>query len=113
MTSDQINSALRHAYSAIGAIGAFAVAIHFAPPEMVDSATAALHQIGDGLSMTFGGVMALIPVVTAAYAAYKASPIARAIATGKLAGVKVTVDKTASPALQKIADDPSIPAVTR
>jgi hypothetical protein len=112
MNSDQVNSALRHVYSAVGAVGAFAVAMHFAPPEMVDGATAALHQIGDGLAMTFGGVMALIPFVTAAYAAYKASPVSHALSLGKQ-GAHVLVGHDAPAALQFVADDPSIKTVTR
>jgi hypothetical protein len=112
MTRDQVNSALRHAYSVIGTVGAVVVAMQFAPPEMVNAATAALHQIGDGLSMAFGGVMALVPVAMAGYAAYKASPVSHALSLGKQ-GAHVLVGHDAPVALQFVADDPSITTVTR
>ena len=75
-TAAETNSALRHVYTAIGAIVAVLVYIGL-NPDVVNRLTAAVHQIGDGTAQVIAGVTALIPIVSAIFAAFSASPFAR------------------------------------
>jgi hypothetical protein len=75
-TADQVNSFMRHVYSAVGV--AVAVAVTFGlNPDLAATIAPAVHQIGDGLAKVIAGITALIPVVSGLYAAWTASPFSK------------------------------------
>jgi len=75
-TSDQVNSALRHVYSAVGAGTSVLVIVGLSQGDAT-ALGAAVHQIGDGIAEIIAGVTALVPVASALYAAWTASPFSR------------------------------------
>ena len=77
-TSDQVNSALRHVYTAVGTASAVLVYVGLSQGD----ATAlghGIHMIGDGVSSIIGGIGVLIPVASGLYAAWTASPFSRLV----------------------------------
>lgn len=87
MTSDQIQSILRHGYTAAGTALTIGTLIAVVPADAVQPAIAALHDVGDGLQQAFGGVSKLViifgPIVVgisakaAAFAASLRSQVAK------------------------------------
>jgi hypothetical protein len=75
-TSDQVQSALRHVYTATAAASAAALFIGLSQGD-VTTLGRGVHQIGDGVALIIGGITTLIPVVSALYAAWTASPFSR------------------------------------
>ncbi len=61
-TQDEINSLLRHGYTAAGTAFTIAAMIAVIPPDVVQPAIAALHDVGDGLEKAFGGVSKLVVI---------------------------------------------------
>jgi len=75
-TSDQVNSALRHVYTAVGVGTAVLVTVGLSQ----GTATAlglAVHQIGDGVASIIAGVGGLVAAGSGAYAAWTASPFSK------------------------------------
>jgi hypothetical protein len=75
-TTDQINSFLRHVYTAT----ATAVSVLAMVGLSQGDATAlgdAVHKIGDGIASIVAGVGILIPIASGLYAAWSASPFSR------------------------------------
>lgn len=96
-TSAQVNSALRHVYTAVGT--ATAVLIYVGLSQ--GNATAlgnGVHQIGDGIASIVAGVTTLIPVASALWAAWSASPFARMLAMNQDPGVKQVITVPGTPA---------------
>lgn len=60
MTSDEIQSLLRHGYTAAGTALTIGTMIAVIPPDAVQPAIAALHDMGDGLQQAFGGASKLV-----------------------------------------------------
>lgn len=92
-TSDQVNSALRHVYTAAGSGIAVLVLVGLSQ----GNATAlgnGIHQIGDGIASIIAGISALIPVASAVYAAWSASPFSKLLSVSKNPDVKQVVVTT-------------------
>jgi phage-related minor tail protein len=95
-TSDQTNAALRHIYTAVGT--GVAVALFFGvSPDMAAKIAPAVHQIGDGFASIIAGVTALIPVATALYAAWTASPFSKLMAAKNNPEIKQVVTVAGTP----------------
>lgn len=75
-TSDQVQSALRHVYTAAAAASATALFIGLSQGQAT-ALGAGVHQIGEGVASIIAGITTLIPVVTALYAAWTASPFSK------------------------------------
>lgn len=60
MTSDEIQSLLRHGYTAAGTALTIGTLIAVVPQDAVQPTLAALHDIGDGLQQAFGGASKLV-----------------------------------------------------
>jgi hypothetical protein len=75
-TSDEINGALRHVYTAVGTASAVLVMVGMSQ-EDVSSLGRGIHQIGDGVASIVAGVGTLIPIVCAVYAAWQQSPFSK------------------------------------
>lgn len=81
-TTDQINSGLRHVYTATATGTAVAVLIGLSQGQAT-ALGVAVHQIGDGIASIIAGVSTLISVGSAAYAMWSASPFSRMLAVSK------------------------------
>jgi hypothetical protein len=81
-TSDQVNAALRHVYTAAGTAAAVLVFVGLSQGDATKLGTG-IHQIGDGVASIIAGVTTLIPVASALYAAWTASPFSRLISMKK------------------------------
>jgi hypothetical protein len=99
-TSDQVNAALRHVYTAAGTAAAVLVFVGLSQGDATTLGTA-IHQIGDGVASIIAGVTALIPIASALYAAWTASPFSKLISMKKNPEIKqvVTIPGTATAAL--------------
>lgn len=75
-TSDQVNSALRHVYTAIGTGTAVLVMVGLSQGDATTIGNA-IHKIGDGAASIIAGITMLIPIASAVYAAASASPFSR------------------------------------
>jgi len=67
-----VHGALRHVYTATAAATAAATIIGLSQGDATGIGTA-VHQIGDGIASIVAGVTALIPIITAGYAAVSAT----------------------------------------
>src|ERR1700677_4527421 len=92
-TSDQVNSALRHVYTATASGITVAVLIGLSQGQAT-ALGAAIHQIGDGVASIVAGVSALIPIVSAGYAAWSASPFSKLLSVSKNPEVQQVVVST-------------------
>lgn len=81
-TSDQVNSALRHVYTAAGTATAVLVMVGLSQGDATTIGNA-VHQIGDGVASIIAGIGALIPIASALYAAWSASPFSKLISMKK------------------------------
>jgi len=77
-TSDQVNSALRHVYTAAGTATAVLVMVGLKQGDATALGNA-IHQIGDGVASIIAGVGALIPILAGFFAAWSASPFSKLI----------------------------------
>lgn len=75
-TNDQVNSALRHVYTAVGTASAVLVMVGLSQTDAT-ALGAAVHKIGDGFASIIAGIGMLIPIVSGLYAAWSASPFSR------------------------------------
>jgi hypothetical protein len=73
MTKDQINAALRHAYTVFGTLVAFAVVVGLLGQEDADKIVRLVNEIGGGVAAIVGAVAALLPIINGARAAWSAS----------------------------------------
>jgi len=113
MNKDQVNAALRHVYTAVGAIVAVLVAIGYMGQADADKLIALVTQIGGSVDILVGAIGALIPVMSAIRAAWSASPAQQISKVDKIDGVEVKVDPLAAPpAAIAAANDPALPNVT-
>lgn len=60
LTSDEIQSMLRHGYTAAGTALTIGALIAVVPVDAVQPTIAALHDIGDGLQQAFGGASKIV-----------------------------------------------------
>lgn len=95
-TSAQVNSALRHVYTAAGTGTAVLVLVGLSQGNATALGTA-IHQIGDGVASIIAGVTALIPVASAIWAAWSASPFSRLLAMKKDTGIAKVIAVKGTP----------------
>lgn len=62
-TAQQVDAALRHAYTSAGTVLAICALAAVIPKEDVQPILDALHQIGDGLEQVFGGASKLVIII--------------------------------------------------
>lgn len=74
--SDQVNSFMRHVYTAVGVATGTLVIVGLSQGDATTIGIA-IHKVGDGASSIIAGVTLLIPVASGAYAAWTASPFSR------------------------------------
>lgn len=89
-TSDQVNSALRHVYTAT-ATGIGVLVLVGLSQGNATALGAAVHQIGDGVASIIAGISALIPIASAVYAAWSASPFSKLLSVSKNPAVSQVV----------------------
>lgn len=89
-TSDQVNSALRHVYTAVGTGIAVLVMVGLSQGQAT-ALGSAIHQIGDGIASIIAGISALVPIASAVYAAWTASPFSKLLSVSKNPDVKQVV----------------------
>ncbi|MFO1080870.1 MAG: hypothetical protein U1E23_09620 [Reyranellaceae bacterium] len=95
---DQVAAALRHVYTATGAIVAMLVALGALGQGDADKVVSLVQQIGGGVAVVVGAIAALVPIVSAARAAWSASHAQQIRKVESLPGVEVIrVDTTAAP----------------
>jgi hypothetical protein len=95
-TSDQINSALRHVYTAVGTASAVLVMVGLSQQDATNLGLA-VHDIGDGLAKVIAGVGLLVPVLSGLYAAWSASPFSRLISMKKDPEIAQVLAKPGTP----------------
>jgi len=88
--SDQVNSALRHVYTAVATATSVLVIVGMTQGQATGLGNA-VHQIGDGVASIIAGVTALIPIVTALYAAWTASPFSKLISLKNNSQIKQVI----------------------
>jgi hypothetical protein len=81
-TSDQVNAALRHVYTAVASATAVLVFVGLSQGDATAIGNA-VHDIGDGVAKIIAGVTVLIPMASAVYAAWTASPFSRLLSMKK------------------------------
>ena len=96
----QVNSALRHVYTAAATATSVLVMVGLSQGDATTIGHA-VHQIGDGAASIIAGVTALIPIASAAYAAWTASPFSRLLRLQKDPQIKqvIAVPGTAAAAM--------------
>ena len=102
-TTDQVNSALRHVYTAAGVVAAGTIYIGL-NPGVAQTIAPAVHKIGDGISSILAGISLLIPVVSAIFAAWSASPFSRLLWAKKNPEIKQVITVSGTP-MAKLAGD--------
>lgn len=113
MTKDQVNAALRHVYTAVGAIVAALVAVGAMGQGDADKVVGLVQQIGGAAAVIVGAVAALVPVISGLRAAWTASHAQQIKRVEALPGVQIVVDTTAAPQVAvDAANDPTRPNVT-
>ena len=96
-TVDQINSFLRHVYSATATAISVLVMVGLSQGD----ATAigeAVHQIGDGIAKIVAGISILVPIASGLYAAWSASPFSRLMQAKKNPQIEQVIVKPNTPA---------------
>jgi hypothetical protein len=73
LNKDQVNAALRHVYTVVGALVAFAVAMGLLGAQDADTIVRLVNEIGTGVAAIVGAIAALVPIISAARAAWSAS----------------------------------------
>lgn len=126
-SANQVDAALRHAYTAAGTVLALGAVVAVVPQESVQPIMDALRQTGDGLQQVFGGMSKLLVIVgpivgawMAKIAATKAgftsqlkSVTAAASAPENVEQKKEMLAATASiPEVKKVIAEPEIAAAT-
>jgi hypothetical protein len=81
-TGDQVNSALRHVYTAAATATTVLMVVGLKQGDAT-AIGAAVHQIGDGVASIIAGVTALVPIAAGAYAAWTASPLSKLLSMKK------------------------------
>ena len=81
-TTDQVNSALRHVYTAVGTATAVLVLVGLSQSDATNLGVA-VHKIGDGIASIIAGIGMLVPIASAVYAAWTASPFSRLMSAKK------------------------------
>lgn len=113
MNKDQVNAALRHVYTAVGAIVAALVALGYLGQTDADQVVSLVNQIGGGVAIIVGAIGALLPILSAIRAAWSASHAQQIAKVEKLDGVTVVVDPVAAPpSAVQAANNPALPNVT-
>lgn len=97
MNKDQVNAAMRHVYTAVGAIVAVLVAIGYMGQADADKVVSLVNQIGGSVAIIVGAIGALLPILSAIRAAWSASHAQQIAKVAKLDGVTVVVDPLAAP----------------
>jgi len=110
----QLSAFMRHVYSALGGATAMALAMGLSQGDATTIGTA-VHQIGDGIVSIATGVAALVPVVSAVYAAISASRKSRLVAMDADPQIKKVETVAGTPAAAIAAEIPgpkvvSVPA---
>jgi hypothetical protein len=95
-TNDQVNSALRHVYTAVGTASAVLIFVGLSQSDAT-ALGVAVHKIGDGVASIVAGISMLIPVVSALYAAWTASPFSRLISMKKDPEIAQVLAKPGTP----------------
>ena len=73
MNKDQINAAMRHVYTVVGALVAGAVVLGLLGQEDADKIVRLVSEIGSGIAVIVGACAALLPIINGARAAWSAS----------------------------------------
>ena len=100
ISTASVNAALRHVYTALGTGIAVLAVVGMSQGDQTALGTA-VHQIGDGLASIVAGVTTLIPIISALFAARKASAPQQAASIAQTDGLKVVPTSFAG---QKILD---------
>ncbi len=98
-TLSQVYAIGRHVATAVGSIAATLTVLNIMSTSDSAATSAALDQIGVGVKSIIAGITALIPVVSALYATWSASPLAQMLSASKVTKEQIN----ASPQMQAAA----------
>lgn len=98
ISTASVNAALRHVYSIAGAAIATLAIVGMSQGDQT-ALGQAVHQIGDGFASIVAGVSTLIPIISALFAARKASAPQQAASIAQTDGLKVVPTSAAGVAI--------------
>lgn len=112
MSKDQIDAAMRHVYTAVGALVACAVAIGLLGSADAEKIVRAVNDIGGSVAVIVGALAGLLPIINGARAAWTASHSQQLKKVEEMPGVSIVVNPVAAPQVAiDAAKDPERPKV--